>query len=307
MMREALRIGIIGTDTSHAVLFTTFINDVNHQHHVPGGKVIAAFPGGSPDFPLSASRVEGFMETIEHDFGVDRVGSLEEVAARSDALLLLSADGRVHMEQFRKVAPYRKPVFIDKPFALSVQEAISIFELANQWDVPVMSSSSLRYAEPIVRDLDMHGCDSITKADVQGPLVIEPTQSRYFWYGLHSVEMLYAIMGPGCKQVQVVVEPSGERLIGLWSDGRQGTAMCISEGDSRFMAHIHRGATISTLDAESGAAPYYASLIAQVMPFFHTGQSLVHWRETVEIIAFLEAAEKSRATGSSVQPLSFLA
>ncbi|RJE90325.1 gfo/Idh/MocA family oxidoreductase [Paenibacillus sp. 1011MAR3C5] len=306
MMREPIRIGIIGTDTSHAVLFTRFINDINHQHHVQGGKVIAAFPGGSPDFPLSASRVDGFMETIENEYGVERGVSPEAVASQCDALLLLSADGRVHMEQFHKLAPFRKPVFIDKPFALSVDEAISIFKLANHWDVPVMSSSSLRYAEPIVRDLDLHGRHHITTADVQGPLVIEPTQSHYFWYGLHSVEMLYAIMGPGCRQVQVVAEPSGERLIGLWSDGRQGTALCISEGDSRFMAHIHRGATISTLDAESGATPYYASLIAQVMHFFQTGQSLVHWRETVEIIAFLEAAEKSRATGGSVQPLSFL-
>src|SRR4051812_4662121 len=118
-MEAELRIGIIGTDTSHAVSFTKLLNDSSHPHSIRGGRVVAAYPGGSPDFPLSANRVEGFMTELEEQYGVTRMKTIEEVAACSDALLLLSADGRVHLEQLSLIAPFRKPVYIDKPLALS--------------------------------------------------------------------------------------------------------------------------------------------------------------------------------------------
>jgi len=303
MQRSPLRIGIIGTDTSHAIAFTRMINDVNDHYYIPGGKVMAAYPGGSADFPLSASRVEGFMETLEDEFGVARVDSLEALTRQCDAYLLLSADGRIHLDQLREIVHSRRPVFIDKPLALSFKEAKSIFELANYWDVPIMSSSSLRFLEPLVHDLDCFGRHSITAAAVQGPLVIEPTQSRYFWYAIHAAEMLYSIMGPGCREVRAEREATGDRLIGIWRDGRRGEVLCRSDGDDRFMAQLDRHGTITKLDARDSATPFYASLVAQIIPFLQTGRSPVHWRETTEIIAFLEAAEMSLAAGGVAQPV----
>ncbi|MFF2887278.1 Gfo/Idh/MocA family protein [Paenibacillus sp. NPDC057967] len=303
MLQEPLRIGIIGTDTSHAIAFTRMINDVNDHHYVPGGKVVAAYPGGSSDFPLSASRVDGFMETLEKEFGVARVGTLEALAWQCDAYLLLSADGRVHLEQLRAIVPCRKPVFIDKPLALSIKEAKSIFELANQWDVPIMSSSSLRFLEPLVQDLDENGRQQVTAASVQGSLAVEPTQSRYFWYAIHAVELLYAIMGPGCREVRAERDATGDRLVGVWQDGRIGEAICRADGDDRFLAQLDRSGVLTKLDAAQSATPFYASLMAKIIPFLQTGRSPVHWRETVEIIVFLEAAEKSLAAGGTPQPV----
>ena len=104
---EHLNIGIIGTDSSHSVAFTRLLNDPSDVNHIPGGKVVAAFLGGSADFALSADRVQGFMATLETEYGVSRMDSPEEIAANCDAILLTSADGRVHLEQFKRIAPYR--------------------------------------------------------------------------------------------------------------------------------------------------------------------------------------------------------
>src|SRR5437660_183081 len=53
-----LRVGIIGCDTSHVPEFTEILNNTQAKGHVPGAKVVAAFPGGSEDIPSSWSRVE---------------------------------------------------------------------------------------------------------------------------------------------------------------------------------------------------------------------------------------------------------
>ena len=57
-----LRLGIIGCDTSHAVAFTETLNNPEAKGHIPGGKVVAAYKGGSADIPSSISRVEEILE-----------------------------------------------------------------------------------------------------------------------------------------------------------------------------------------------------------------------------------------------------
>ena len=147
MGNKTLNIGMIGLDTSHAVAFARLLHDENHPHHVPGGRVICAWPGGSPDFELSISRVGRFARELSEHYGVRIVDSPERVAELSDAVMLESADGRVHPEQFRRIAPYGKPVFIDKPLAVSVRDAEEILRLAERYRVPVMSGSALRFVD----------------------------------------------------------------------------------------------------------------------------------------------------------------
>ena len=48
---EVFRIGMIGLDTSHVIAFTKQINDPKNDY---GCKVVAGFPGGSPDAPVES-------------------------------------------------------------------------------------------------------------------------------------------------------------------------------------------------------------------------------------------------------------
>src|SRR5687768_14436480 len=144
-----LKLGMIGLDTSHVIAFTKLLNETNNKDYVPGGKVVAAFKGGSPDIESSRSRVDGYTKQLQEQFGVNIVESIEELCRQVDAVLLESVDGRPHLEQARPVIKARKPLFIDKPVAGSLKDAIEIYRLAKENNVPVFSSSSYRFYESL--------------------------------------------------------------------------------------------------------------------------------------------------------------
>ncbi|MVO98913.1 Gfo/Idh/MocA family protein [Paenibacillus lutrae] len=299
-MNKVLRIGMIGLDTSHAVEFTKLLNDPANPYHVPGGKVVIAYPGGSDDFELSRSRVEGFTNKLRDDFGVEIVDSPAAVAAACDAILLESADGRVHAEQFRQIAPFGKPVFIDKPLAVSSKEAADIAALAKSGGIPLMSSSSLRFAEEVTRALADTSKGALLGADCYGPMALEPTQPGLFWYGIHMVEMLYAALGPGCVRVTAFTQDAHDVVVGVWADGRIGTVRGNRAGSFGFGAQIHREKGTIAVDVAASAKPFYASLLERVMEMFAGGPA-VRLEETLEVIRFIEAANESRETGLPVR------
>jgi hypothetical protein len=297
-MSNELKIGMIGLDTSHVGAFTKLLNDSSNEHHVPGGKVVIAFPGGS-DMEKSYPRVEGYTNDLRQNYGVEMVDSPEAVAEKCDVILLESVDGRVHLEQFRKIAPFSKPTFIDKPFATSSQDAKEILELAKQYNTPIMSSSSLRYSEGLTNALRQTDHGTIIGADCYGPLEIEPTHGL-FWYGIHTAEMLFSVLGQGCRKVTTIMNKDHDILVGEWMDGRIGTIRGNRQGNITFGALIHREKGTQFADVSLDSKPYYASLLEQIMNLFHTGKSPIALEESLEIIRFVEAANESRGTGKTV-------
>lgn len=296
-----LRIGMIGLDTSHCIAFTKLLNDPSNEFHVPGGKVVVAYPGGSPDFELSASRVEGYTKDLNENYGVKIVDSPEAVAEESDAILLESVDGRVHLEQFSRIASYGKPVFIDKPFAVSSADAKEIVALAKKNNVPLLSSSALRYAEGLSERLNDDALGDIISADTFGPMAIVPTQPGFFWYGIHSVEMIFAALGKGCVSVRTISSEDHDVIVGEWADGRIGTVRGNRKGNNKFGGTIHREKGSSFVDVYANPKPYYASLLERVMKLFQNGEEDIDIEETLEVIRFIEAANESRETGKVVK------
>jgi hypothetical protein len=125
--QKVFRIGLIGLDTSHVIAFTKFINDPSKNY---GCKVVAGYPGGSPDIPSSANRVDKFTEELRDKYGVEIVDSIEELCRKVDGVLLESVDGRPHLKQARPVIAAKKPLFIDKPMAGNLADVLEIFRLA---------------------------------------------------------------------------------------------------------------------------------------------------------------------------------
>ncbi|MFD0867620.1 Oxidoreductase family, NAD-binding Rossmann fold [Chlamydia abortus] len=300
MDNNIMKIGMIGLDTSHVPAFAELLNDANHAYHVPGAKVVVAYPGGSEDFELSISRVEGYTETLRNQYGVQIVNSPEEVAELSDAILLESVDGRVHREQFARIAPYGKPVFIDKPFTLSSQDAAEMFKLARQHNIPLMSCSALRYAEGLSEVLAAEDKGAIIGMDVYGPMAIQPTQPGLFWYGIHTVEMLFRTLGKGCLSVTATKNEDHDLVVGVWKDGRIATLRGNRKGNNRFGALIHREQDTQFVDVYAHPKPYYASMLERVMKMFASGVPDIDPEETEQIIRFIEAANESRETGKTV-------
>lgn len=300
-MSNPLKLGMIGLDTSHVIAFAKLLNDPNHEYHIPGGRVTAAFPGGSPDFELSISRVQGYTDELRQNFGVRITESPEEVAESCDAILLESADGRVHAELFRRIAPYGKPVFIDKPFSVTYADAQDIAQTAKRYGISVMSCSALRYAEGLTEALVQGDAEqTITGADTFGPMAIVSPIPGFFWYGIHSAEMLYRILGKGCTKVTTFTSVDYDVIIGEWADGRKGTVRGNRTGNSSFGATVHFTKQSKFADVYANPKPYYASMLERVMHMFTTGKPDIDMDETLEIIRFIEAANESRELGKTV-------
>ena len=214
-----IRLGIVGTDTSHATAFTKMLNDPAGPEHVPGARVVAAYKGGSADLEASYTRVDRFARELQEKWGVELVSDIPTLCSKVDGVLLESVDGRVHLAQARQIIAARKPMFIDKPLASTLDDAREIARLAKEAGVAWFTTSSLRYSEIVGK---VKG-PSISGADVwgHGPLE-EHHQLDLAWYAIHPVEMLFALMGTGCEEVSRVFAPDADVLVGRWKDGRLG-------------------------------------------------------------------------------------
>jgi len=291
-----LKIGMIGLDTSHCGIFTRLLNDPGAEHHVPGGRVVAAYPGGSELCAVSRDRVGKFTAELRDELGIPIRDSIEDLAREADAFLLESVDGRQHLEQFRALAPLGKPVFIDKPLACSAADAREIAALSRREGTPVMSASSMRFGVGIA-GLAPQGSPA-QACEAFGPMPVLEDYPRYYWYGVHSADVLLSYMGRGCESVQAVSAPETDLLVGRWAGGRIGTARGLRFEGPAFGCTVYTGAGAShgTL---APSPPPYASMLAEVMEFFKTGRSPIELAETVEVMAFLEAAEVSRGQGGT--------
>jgi hypothetical protein len=286
-----LRLGIIGTDTSHVTAFTEILNDESSPDHVPGGRVVAAYKGGSPDIESSASRVDKFAEELRTKWNVRFYASIPEMCQKVDAVLLESVDGRVHLAQARAVIAAHKPLFIDKPLASTLEDAREIARLAGAAGVPWFSASSLRFGEIAET---MKFADA-TGVETWGPGPLEPHhQLDLSWYAIHPIELLYSLMGPGCEEVSRTYTPDADVIVGRWKDGRIGTVRALRPY-SEYGAVVFRAKQI--VESPSRAADSYRPLLVEVMKFLETGQPPVPNRETLEIFAFMDAAQRSKDEG----------
>ena len=297
---RTIRIGLIGLDTSHAGAFTQLLNDPSRPDHVPGARVVAAFKGGSPDVEASATRVDKFTAELRDKWRIELVDSIDALVGRVDAVMLTSVDGRVHLAQARPVLASRKPVFIDKPFAASVGDAAEIVRLARQYGTPVFSSSSLRFADDVQAIKRDPRVQSVLGAIAWGPGTLEPHHPDLFWYGIHAVEVLYTFMGPGCERVTRTYTPGGDLVTGQWRDGRIGVVRTIRKGSAPYGQVVFGSEGVVSappLDPGGAAAKRssYYGLVSAAVEFFKTGKSPVPLDETLEIMAFMEAADLSKS------------
>jgi hypothetical protein len=274
-----LRIGIVGLDSSHAV---SLARRCNAPDSTTDARVVAAWAGGSPDAPLSRDRVSGFAAEVTNTFGVPLMETPEAVATIVDAVAIMSMDGRTHASLFSKITPTCRSVFINKPLTTSRLEAQVIASTARRHAIRWFSASALRFA--------VTSPAPTRRAVVECPLWFEPANTGWFWYGVHGVELILRLMGPGVAAARV--EPSSEHeILHLdWRDRRTGVVVGHYARDTAF--------TYACDDAPPTPVDPGADRLEKVMlKFFAGGDAPVTPAETIEVIAVVEAANLSRASG----------
>jgi predicted dehydrogenase len=291
------RVGIIGLDVSHSVAFTKLLNSADAPPAFGGYKVVAAYPKGSNDIAVSVNRIPEFTKAVA-EMGVEIVSSIDDLLTKVDVVLLNTNDGRLHLEQVLPVLKAGKRVFIDKPFAASLSDVAAIFNLSKKDNVPVFSSSSMRYmANAQMLTADKIG--AIIGVDTYSPSMIEKTHADLFWYGVHGVEMLYTLMGTGCLQVQRVYTPDTDVVTGIWPNGRIGTFRGTRTGPHNYGGTVFGEKAISIIQPAKG----FDSLMVEIIHFFQTGIPPVSPAETLELYAFMEAADESKRRGGAAVTL----
>ena len=296
VMAEDIHLGIIGLDTSHAIAFTEALNGPKRLPAHEGFRIEAIYPPGSKDIPSSTNRVAGYLEKVK-PYQVEIVPSIEDLLKNCDAVLLESNDGRVHLEQALPVFKSGKKVFIDKPIAASLTDCIALFMLAQHYKAPMFSSSSLRYLDKIQEiRAGKHG--AVAGVDAWSPCTLEPTHPDLMWYGIHGVETLLTAMGTGCESVVRVSTPGTDVVVGTWKDGRVGVFRGNRAASAGYGYTVYTAKGMMTSGKFSG----YDALLTEILVFFKTGVASVAPEETIEIFAFMEAADESkRRNGTPVK------
>lgn len=290
------RVGIIGLDTSHSIEFTRVFNKENPSDIYQGYKIVAAYPQGSLDIESSVSRIPEYVEKVK-TMGVEIVDSVDDLLKKVDVVLLETNDGRRHLEQAIPVFKAGKRMFIDKPITASLVDGILIFELAKHYNVPIFSSSSLRFM-PSIQEVVNGKIGKVLGADTYSPCSLEKTHPDFFWYGIHGVEMLYAVMGTGCKEIERIHTEGTDIAVGVWEDGRVGTFRGTRTGKHTY------GGTAYGENGDSTLGPYagYGTMLVEVVKYFETGTLPVKPEETLEMLTFMEAADESkRRKGAAVK------
>lgn len=286
------RIGIIGLDTSHSTAFTELLNGDNLEDpYVRDFEVVAAYPYGSKTIASSYERIPGYIREVQK-FGVQVVDSIDALLELCDYVLLETNDGHPHLEQAAQVFRSGKTCYIDKPLGATLAQVLAIRELARQYGAPVFSSSALRFSPQNVK-LHEGAYGPVLGADCYSPHKTEPTHPDFGFYGIHGVETLYTLMGPGCEKVSRMHTPQGDIVTGVWADGRLGTFRALVEGPALY------GGTAFTADGavEAGGYAGYKVLLDRILDYLVSGEAPVSLDETVEIFAFMEASNLSLERG----------
>ncbi|MGN6361599.1 MAG: Gfo/Idh/MocA family protein [Thermomicrobiales bacterium] len=282
-----LRLGIVDCDTSHVYQFARRLNHtgIAEDQWVDGARIVAAYPG--------TSRVES-AETIAkyvgwlREAGVAIVDRPDELLGQVDAVLVESNQGAVHRERATPFLEAGLPVFVDKPFAGSTADARAMVELAARHGAPLISASSLRFVPAIAAARDDPALSTLGGADVYSPGHLNDANPGLLHYGVHGVEMLYALLGPGCQEVSCTFHERGEVVTGRWGDGRIGVVRALRAGAQGygFTAYGEQGIRSETVPTSH----IYRDLLAAVVPVLAGGPSPVSGAELIEVIAFLDAA-----------------
>ena len=182
--------------------------------------------------------MDKYTQQLREQHSVEIVDSIEELCRKVDGVLLESVDGRPHLKQAIPVIAAKKLLFIDKPMAGRLADVLEIFRLAEENNVPCWSSSSLRYSPGIVEMKKTNSVGDILGCDAFSPCSLEEHHPDLYWYGVHGVEILFAVMGTGCQSVRRVQTPDYEFVVGLWEGGRIGTYRGLRKGRHDYGATV---------------------------------------------------------------------
>lgn len=291
-----LRIGFAGLDSSHCTAFSRILLEGSAAGFPTEARITIGWPGGSADFPMSRDRVQGFTDEMR-SLGTVITESLDELLQQCDAVILGSVDGRQHLGLAERIFAAGKPVFVDKPLAHDLADAAQIVRLGRHYGTRWFTASALRFQSQLRACLDELRNERIAGCETFGTLREGPGHLQLAWYGIHGLEVLYAVLGPGCREVRRVRTAGGDLTTGIWEDGRIGVFRGLSyeQQATGWGLTVYGGRSIRQLRLPAD----YSVLVREIVQFFAGGAAPVSECEALELFGFMEAADISLLAGGA--------
>lgn len=289
-----MKLGIIGLDSSHATAFTELLHNKEHPYYIEGATIIGAYAGGSDDLAISRNRIKEMTETMEKTYHVPLFKQLDDLMQVCDAVLITSVDARKRLATLREIIHYGKPIFIDKPLALTFDDAKEINNLSCKYGTAIMTSSALRFATALTAVMEANKDEKIISVDCYGPLDFVDGIPGYFWYGIHTVEMLQTIMKKKGNVINRLQTEGSEIVTVTYEGGMTATIRGLKTGMASFGGTVFFENKSVTFQVKSEDKPFYASLLESIVTFFQTGRSEVTMEESLQVIHLIEQVHQSK-------------
>lgn len=184
------KVGILGTENSHALAFTQLLNTEDY-----------------PDFKVTA--VYGLekdpSEKIKAEYpDVEIVDSITKMGDLVDCAMITARHGKYHKPFAMPFIEAGKPVFIDKPFTISIADAEELLDAAKKYNVPVIGGSGCKYSDELIEFKSEIFDGSIGRVESAVMTFAADMKSEYggfYFYGSHLVEMVMDVFGYDVRSV----------------------------------------------------------------------------------------------------------
>ena len=294
ILENVLKVCMIGLDTSHSIEFARRVHspDLAADLKVEGMKIVSCMRFSTPF--LSAEDFDTRQKQLE-DWGIKVTKDFDEAVADCDAIMLEINDPAYHLEYFKKCADLGKPIFVDKPLADSIENGKIICKMAEEKNIRMFSCSSLRFS-PQLED----ACDKVSDvkfASTYGTLGDAPAGSSVVWYGVHAFEMLNRAMGNGAISVFSRKDNAGVVSTVEYANGKRGVVELTDE--VYFYGGCLRNANEDSACFIVKDADLYTAQLRHVLSFFKGEEIPVDNESALEVMAMLDAAERSTHSGKA--------
>lgn len=274
------RVGIIGSENSHAMAFSEIFN-LNNKEQYPDIQVVAIY--GEDQAASEAVR--------------DKCGAVimtpEEMLGKVDAVMVTSRDGALHAKYARPFIEAGIPAFVDKPLTRDVEDAVELMRLAKEKGVPIVGGSSLKYPE------DLQGLKAVVEqgelrgADLAAPVSLVNDYGGFFFYAAHLVEMTMAIFGSNPQKVTAYRTKDAVTAT-VRFDGFDVTNH-FNEGNYHYSATIYT--KDQTVFKELDVSKIYQHECDAFARMLRTGEMEQTYEELVMPVAYIAAIEKAYESG----------
>jgi predicted dehydrogenase len=285
-----LRIGAIGVDSSHLPEFSRRMADL-FATGATRCRVTGFYDDGNHHLPKAD--VKNWKEKTL-SLGAIQASSIDSLLDQVDGVMVLAVSGNSHYELALPSLARGIPTYIDKPLTCNLEQARSLASLARKTGAGCYSASSLRFATEIPR-LDREKLGQLHAIDAYGPGALNADMEGLFFYGVHTIEMVDAIWGPGVAKVRCETSSDRDLLDLHYKDGRHAHLRLERKGAYEFGATLHGSKGVESFKVDF--AEVYTNLIRGMTRFFETGIAPVDINDILENIAVMAAGNLSMIEG----------